>query len=157
VSASFGGIDRANAMNEKKKPSTSNNIAFGMLVGFLMAAAYSLLALGIYAVTLGEAFEEEGLSLGAVLLSYWIGGIASGVVLGLLKPFTDSKRKAMIVGPIIAMPAVAMLGIAIDGLPWNWTSDSILTFIIMSLIFGSYGGYVFGGRQTTAGDRPELY
>jgi hypothetical protein len=113
-----------------------------------MAIGYSALALLIYLIGGSETFERNDVTLLSVLLSYWCGAIGSGLLLGLLRPLTASKISAMFVGPIIAAPAVTSLGVTINGMPWQWPAEAVATLMIVSVIFGVYGGYVFGGRHS---------
>lgn len=137
--------DMRNGTTNTDSSSRRPDIAGGVLVGTFMALAYSVIAIIIFILGGREAFDSNNTTLSAVLLAYWIGGLSSGLLLGKLMPFTVSKRRAMLVGPVIAAPAAAMLVVTVSGLPWHWSVVEFVTWIIVSTIFGVYGGMVFGG------------
>ena len=123
------------------------NVATGVIAGLLMAAIYSVAAVVIYLATGGEAFSESGISLSATLAAYWVGAGGSGVVLGISLPFLQTRRRAMVIGPFIAAPAFAAIAVSVDGYPWHWDGAAIFAFVMASIIFGVYGGYVFGPQE----------
>lgn len=122
----------------------SANVAFGLTVGILMASGYSVIAILVYLVGGAEAFERNEVTFASVIAAYWVGAMGSGVLLGVLRPSMGSRTSAMVAGPFIAAPAVASLGVTISGMPWHWQTETIATFVIVCLIFGVYGGFVFG-------------
>lgn len=94
----------------------------------------SLLVLIIYAFRGPRPFAQIGISLGATIGLYFVGGVIAGLLLGLLFPFTIWRSGAVVVGMVVASPLY--LGAAVVlGLP------DLAAGVVASVVVGGVAGY----------------
>ncbi len=128
-------------VSNPNKESVRDRVADGMGLGLVFAAIYSLLAALLYLVRGGHAFAALGLSLWKAILLYAVGGILTGGITGLLKPFARTLVGAIFIGIAAALPAsfIIMSVVGSEG-PIRVIVLAAITFAV---IFGTFGGYQF--------------
>lgn len=128
------------------------DLGWGLTGGCLFTFAYSAFVILLYLIAGPGPFERNGVTLGSVLLSYLFGGLAGGLVVGLLRPLTSRRLGAIAVGIIAATLVFVGIGIAVWGWLTRWDRDSWLTLATTSIIFGVYGGNMLWKYQRSADD-----
>lgn len=121
-----------------------NDIIWGLRWGIVFAAGFSFFALVLIAVTSGEILEEQNLSVGFVLLWYWVAGVVGGTLLGLLRPLTKRRLGSTLCGSII-MLVVGLLTARMLGGAW-WGENGVAGLIGMlfgTTLSGALGGYFY--------------
>ena len=75
--------------------------------------------------------------------TYFFGGTAAGVVVGVLRPLARWRAGAIVVGIIAAFFVVLGIGVARSGLPSRWTSADWFALTVLSIFFGAFAGNHF--------------
>jgi len=120
----------------------ARRIWWGARWGALFGVAFVAIAVVIYTLSGQTAFEAHHTTFGRVVLTYFFGGVAAGVVVGIMKPLTRWKAGAAVVGFLAGMPVATIMRFATDGFgPWH-RSDTI-DVIVMSLILGVPTGIIY--------------
>ena len=115
-------------------------------VGLCFAAFYSAYVCLLYLIRGAAPFERLGTSLIVVIGTYFFGGIAAGVIVGILQPFARWRLGAIGIGIIAAFFVFFGIEVAADGLPWRWTSDNWITLLALPVLFGTFAGNSFWKR-----------
>jgi hypothetical protein len=105
-----------------------DNLKSGTRWGLAFAAFYSAAAVLIWLVRGDVAFEAQGTSLWQVLLAYVAGGMAAGVVVGLLMPLGRTRFGAGVIGFVAAVPVMFVVGMAVSPPPTWFTRVPIVAF-----------------------------
>ena len=111
-----------------------------------MAAVFSCYV-AIIAVARGSThYDQYDLSLGAIIVTYFVGGVAGGAVVGVLRPLTKYFVGAALVGLVAALPLAMAVGVATHGDPRHWSADNwdFVRFFLHS-VGTAVGGHDFGG------------
>lgn len=117
------------------------NAVWGVKHGAIMAALYSIVMLGIYAVVGAHAFHTPGLTLAKVLSSYWVAGFMAGLTIGLLRPLLQYRWGVGLVGGIAGIAVVAAFQASDKGPAWGWTPGEWLTPLILGTFMGVVAAY----------------
>lgn len=112
------------------------NVIWGVTQGAIMALAYSILALIIYAVLGNYALHTPGLTIGAVLISYWVGGLTAGCLIGLLRPLSRFNWGPYVIGAIAGTAVFAAFQASDLGPMWRWSLSAWTTPLILGTIMG---------------------
>jgi hypothetical protein len=126
------------------------NITDGVKVGLMFSAAFSLIALVIFVLSGGAAFDRSSGILIRVIAAYVVGGIASGAVFGLLRPLARWAIGAAVLGVIVMAPAYAGMRFAVQGFA-PWTMEDTSTVLTLAGIVGSMSGIVLRHRLIKRG------
>jgi hypothetical protein len=92
----------------------SSNVRQGLWWGAAFATLYSLAAVGIFVLHAPGPFHANGVSLPAVLALYWVGGLAGGLIYGLLLPLGRTLAGAMVLGFLVALPVAAAASLLVE-------------------------------------------
>lgn len=112
------------------------NIAWGVGWGIVMAAAYSAIALAIYAVLGHHAIHTPGLTIGKVLMAYWIGGLGAGFAAGVARPLFRYRWALGSIGALGGLIVSAAFQLAYKGPPSSWSLGGC---VFGSLLFAVMG------------------
>jgi hypothetical protein len=104
----------------------------GILGGLVVGLLFSLYAVVIYAISPGT-FDRLGISLGATVSLYLLGGVVGGTICGLLLPLTKYRSGATVLGAITALPVYLGAGVLLGG--------SLSTGVLLAAIVGGAVGY----------------
>lgn len=115
-----------------------------------MAVAYSLLALVIYATSGPRPFDSVGMSVGGLTAAYASGGIAGGLIAGLLRPLGSTRPGAMVGTTVVFAPLGLVLGLAIIGPPSQWTTYQRVGMVLWCVFFGVTLGNQYWRRTHSA-------
>lgn len=89
-----------------------------------------------------DPFERQGVTLLAVLTLYVVAGPVTGGMVGLLLPLAKSALGAAITGVVAAVPVSVMTIATVGGFP-PWTRQHTISTILMAVVGGALGGYMF--------------
>lgn len=114
----------------------------GIRWGLKVAGVYCAYVIVLYILTGGNAFMEIGVSLPTVLVVYLLGGVVGGGLVGVLLPIAQSSLLgAMAIGILGMAPIITGAVITVYGVP-PWKSNAMRPIIGLSIMLGSYGGYL---------------
>jgi hypothetical protein len=116
------------------------NLRWGVGIGLVFAALYSLYVAVLFLIVGSEPFDRHHTSVLMVIATYFVGGITGGSVVGVMRPHTHSRFVAIIVGIVAAFFVIFGVAVASQGLPWNWTRAAWTALAVLSILFGSFGG-----------------
>jgi hypothetical protein len=118
-----------------------------------MALIYCVWVGGLYLLEGPEPFSRLGVSLTSVIAAY-LGGVAGGAIIGLLRPLTRGDFGAFVVGYLAAVPITAGLAICLNGWPTTWTGRRWDEFPMLVLIFGTIVGFELSRRRDELRPQP---
>ena len=125
----------------RSERSFSSNLVWGVGFGLAFAAVYSLYVVVLYLAEGSRPFDELHTTLVTVIATYVIGGLASGTVVGAMRPFLHIRFVAILVGITAAVVVFFGAAVASDGMPWHWRITVWESIAGCSLLLGSFGGY----------------
>jgi hypothetical protein len=131
-----------NELRERSATRLVSRLAWGVRWGALFGAAFVMIAVAIYFLSGKSAFESHRTTLLRMVLTYFVGGVLAGTVVGLLKPLTNSKTGAAIVGFAAALPVATLIRFATDGFGL-WQRSDTIEAIVMGLILGAPTGVIY--------------
>src|SRR4051812_44073909 len=101
-----------------------SNLRWGVTWGLLMSGMYCLVALLLYIIRGPTLFAKYGLTLGTLMLTYVVGGITGGWIVGVLRPLTHWRFGAILVGISVGFVVYGAAGIAMYGpvTHWDWSA-----------------------------------
>ena len=114
----------------------TRNIIWGVGSGALMALAYSIVALMIYAVFGAHVLHTPGLTIGLVLISYWVGGLTAGLLVGMLRPLSRFRWGPYLLGAIAGTAVFAAFQASTMGPMWRWSWGDWTTPLILGVVMG---------------------
>jgi hypothetical protein len=118
-----------------------SNVVWGVGFGLAFAAPYSLYVVVLYLAEGPRPFDKLHTTLAAVIAAYVIGGLASGTVVGAMRPFLHIRLVAILVGITAAVFVFFGAAVASDGMPWHWGITEWESIVGCALLLGSFGGY----------------
>ncbi len=121
------------------RPRLQRDLQWGVGWGLWFACFYSVLAVGIYLLSGGRSFDRQGLSLGATVGLYFGGGLTTGAIVGLLRPWTRRRVGAMLVGSVAVIPLVLGGFILLFGPIASWERGLWLGALMAAIGFGVVG------------------
>ena len=113
-----------------------DNVRRAVLAGLVMATIYSAFAGAMYILDSSTSSAEEGITLGAVILTYYAAGAVGGVVTGVMLPLGRTRYGRMLIGVSAALVFFFCAYTAMDGPVWSWNRDAWEGLIFLSLLFG---------------------
>lgn len=115
-----------------------DEIKAGLSWGVFLAVGYGVLALAIFLISGGTAFEQVGVPLYKVLLGYAVGGALSGIAFGLFRPLGASWWGAALLGFLVAVPSsFVVMSLVVPRAEWHTLPE-------LSLAFAALAGPVTG-------------
>ena len=112
------------------------NLRWGIQGGLFFAAIYIAWVTILFLVRGREPFDRLGVNLPVVVAVYLAGGVLSGAVIGLLRPFATRKVGAYLISIIAALPVLTGIAISLQGLPGRWDLATRLVVPFLSVAFG---------------------
>jgi hypothetical protein len=122
------------------------NLAWGVKLGLAFAAAYSLYVAVLFLAVGSQPFDKLHTSLLTVIATYVIGGLTSGTVVGVMRPYLHIRLVAILVGITAALFVIFGILVASQGMPWLWHRAEWGSLALCSLLLGSFGGNWFWNR-----------
>jgi hypothetical protein len=123
------------------------NIRWGVGLGLVFATLYSLYVAILFLIVGTAPFDKHHTTVLTVIAAYFAGGITGGAVVGAMRPYTDSRFTAILVGIVVAFFVVFGVLVASHGLPWRWDQAAWASLVITSMLLGSFGGNWFWKHQ----------
>jgi MFS-type transporter involved in bile tolerance (Atg22 family) len=112
------------------------DIRWGTRWAAWMVGIYAIFASILYAVGLGLS----DMTLPAVIAAYAVVGLASGALLGLLRPLAQSKRGSMVLGALIAFSIYYPLALfGTRNAPVEKLPGTVVLAVLCALFGGAYG------------------
>ncbi len=121
------------------------NAIDGVKLGLMFAAAFSVIAIAIFVLSWGAAFDRNFSMLARVIAVYVVGGLVSGVIFGLLRRLARWALGAAVLGVIVALPAYAGMRFAVTGFT-PWTMQDTSDVLVLSSLIGCVGGVMLRHR-----------
>src|SRR5689334_1263979 len=118
--------------------SFASNLVWGVGFGLAFAAVYSLYVVVLYFAEGSRPFDQLHTTLAMVIATYVIGGLASGTVVGAMRPFLHIRFVAILVGITAAVFVFFAAAVASDGMPWHWRIIEWESIAVCSLLLGSF-------------------
>jgi hypothetical protein len=112
------------------------NLRWGLAWGLTAAVGFSLWASGIALLRGSTRFEQYGVALGTVIVTYLSAGVVGGVLLGLGRPLLRWRLGSVVVGALVGIAFYTAIGISVDGI-------RLETFVLGAAI-GVLGGGLAG-------------
>jgi hypothetical protein len=121
----------------------ARNIAWGIRIGLAFAGLLILWVIVTYLVSGREAFDKLDTTWAETVVSYLIAGLTCGIVLGFVRPHLTSMRRAVMLGPVIALPVFVTIASVIDQPVWHWSASLWILWTAVAAIFGSLLGAIY--------------
>jgi hypothetical protein len=113
------------------------DLRWGVAHGLAFAAFCSLWASILYLARDSDPFRRLGVTFERTIILYFAGGIGGGLLMGLCRPLTMSRRgrlwTGLVIGPMIALGICLLL----FGSPRAWGVAAVLTILIWSAVMGT--------------------
>ena len=125
-------------MAKAEKPrSISRDVWWGIKHALLLAALFGGVAVAsLLAAAVGGALRDRDLPAGlAVALTLYTGGaVVAGALVGALRPYTRSRRGAILVGTIALTPCSLSTGLLIVHLGGGWPESRIYPYYFAAAV-----------------------
>lgn len=117
-------------------------LRLGVLAGLACAVVYSLIAWAVFRLKDPAQLAQMRVSLSEVVVSYWVGAVIGGSLVGVFLPIGRWALGAFALGTLAAIPffLLAFLLIATDA-PW-FPDQIVMAFIASFVVGGSTALYV---------------
>ena len=115
------------------------DLKWGLTYGLIFALAYAGIA-GALMTSGGVRPSTAWL----IIAGYLTAGLVSGLALGVLKAKITTKRRAMILGIIIAYPATMIMMTVSDETVLPMEGSDFVGAAVMAVIYGGWAGWFFG-------------
>lgn len=113
--------------------SLGDNVRSGIRWGVSYAAGFSLLALAIAFITVARAgfqhVDAAATVLGKVFAAYFLAGLVSGMLVGVLLPIGRRRIGAALLGLIGGIPVYGVVGMAILPVSEWWPNLAVVTLL----------------------------
>lgn len=127
----------------RERHSFGENIIWGMGMGLAMAALLSLFVIVLFVARPHRLEEEYGLTLGTLILTYCIGGLGGGFIVGSMRPLSRWRVGAIATRIVSATFVYGAIGVAISGPIAKWREEEWIVATVLGLV----GGSVIGNRM----------
>jgi hypothetical protein len=117
----------------------AKRLVWGCLWGVGMATWFSLIACVIYTVA-GQQHRVMPTPLAVAIASYFVAGIAAGMVVGLLRPLGQWWWGAALIGTLAALIAGIVGGVAVGGGFTGWDAGDLANAALYALLVGPTAG-----------------
>lgn len=114
------------------------DLRWGVSRGLALALVYAAYATFLRAIRGNEPFEKLQVSYQMVVVGYLCAGLVGGAVVGLLRPMTDTRRGANLVGALAGVLAVTPIGAMLGGSPARWDPFQLLVVLIVGVVMGTF-------------------
>jgi hypothetical protein len=121
---------------------TIENIVWGVRLGLILAAVL-IAFVSIGYLVRPNSPSHQSVSWRAVSGSYFVGGLVCGLVVGVCRPLITSFSRSVLLGPVIAFPFYAVVGVVTGNPFWSWDGVYWTIALISSLVVGSTVGGMF--------------
>ena len=108
----------------------------GLGLGLTLGVIYCVLGVGLRAVGLGHSLDGSGIGLALLAAMYLFGGLAAGLLGGLLSPLAVGKFGAAVVGFFASIPAALLFAI-VTRESADRPADVILLTVILCAALGA--------------------
>ncbi|MFL5607837.1 MAG: hypothetical protein ACJ8AD_15405 [Gemmatimonadaceae bacterium] len=119
---------------------------FAVVTGGIMATMFSAWVAVVYLAGGPRVFSAMGTSLHAVVLCYYVAGIAGGALVGLLLPLAGTLGGRMLVGSVAALVVGISAQTTLSGAIWHWDRTTLVSTTVLAVLMGMILGPV-GARE----------
>ena len=116
------------------------NILWGIRYGLAAAVLYSILVSIQYILVGSRSLEGRGVTLLSTIVVYFVGGIAGGALVGVLRPLTRWRLGSAVVGVVVCFPLAAASLVAIDGPIASWQGKTVFGGVFAAVFVGVIAG-----------------
>lgn len=120
------------------------NLRWGALWGLLFGVIYVVILMILFVLQGPALFRGYDTTFGAVAALYLAGGVASGMVVGILRPLLKWRWGAALAGIFAAIP----IGLAAEFMLMDaavWSTKDTWVVIIFAVALGAPVGWMFWG------------
>lgn len=114
----------------------------GVIIGLLMATAYSAWVSVVYVFGGAEAFSHHDTTYLLVVLTYYSVGAVGGAIVGLALPWVNHPLVAILVGILVGWVFFFAIELATSGPVWRWGSDNWSRVAKLGAFMGAPGGLI---------------
>ena len=126
--------------SSRSSGSLLGNLAWGVKLGLAFAGVYSLYVAVLFLAEGSQPFDKLHTSLLMVIATYVVGGLTSGTIVGVMRPYLHIRFVAILVGITAAVFVFFGIIVASHGMPWHWDRAGWGSLALCSLVLGSFGG-----------------
>jgi uncharacterized membrane protein len=124
---------------EGEKSQTRENVRWGLKFGLILSAVLiALVSIGY--VVRPNSPNHQTLGWLPLSVGYLAGGLVCGLVLGICRPLITSLSRSILLGPVIAFPFYAIVGVVAGKPFWRWDSGSLFIAVFAAVIVGTLVG-----------------
>ena len=131
---------------QPKHATVSSNIAWGLRGAAPIVAVYCVWVSLVHGVFGDVPFDRVGASLGAVIACYIGVGIASGALVGLLRPTLQTQLGCHVAGLVVGSAIGVGVSLTQRGVPGHWDTTAWLFPAILAVVGAVWGGGEFWKR-----------
>ena len=117
-----------------------DNVAWGARRGLFYATVLSAWVVVVYFASGPGPFTKLNTTLAGTVALYFGGGLAGGLIVGILRPFIRNEIAAAVVGVVAAFPVCVGIKYIVEPGPWGPVGIIIVT--CMPLFYGTILGPV---------------
>ncbi len=121
-----------------RRNSIRQNLSWGIRWGLIFATGFTVLGLIpalIRAFSPPGSFGEQTLSFAGIVASYFFGGVAGGIVVGLLRDLMKWWLGRRIIGIAAAVPFIFAVRVLVEGHD-AWTLEDVAPWIFAAVVYG---------------------
>jgi hypothetical protein len=107
------------------------------MAGLVMATLYSVYVMLLYSFNGPSSVESNGVSIGNIVLVYYVGGTLGGLIVGGLWPLLRWRLGATLVGIVVAFVVFVGVIMASDGYASIWLPQTYRDAAIIACLVGS--------------------
>lgn len=123
------------------------NLRWGTGWGLFMGAGYCAIALVLYVLRGPGLFAKYGVTPTAAMLTYLIGGISGGWIIGLLRPLAKWRLGAIFMGICVGIVVYGLATVSMFGPISHWDRDDWIMVTILGTFTGVIGGNWFWEKE----------
>jgi hypothetical protein len=134
----------SNGMKRRlERSSALANVAWGVGWGLFGATFFMLIAVAVvYGVKGGFENAPEGITPLKLFGLYPLGGMAAGAIVGLFRPHLKTRKGAMLVGMVAALPFAFAVNLLTRGPVAEWGALGLFATVGASALLGGMAGHI---------------
>ena len=134
----------SNVMKRRiERSSTLANVVWGVRWGVFGAIVFMLIAIAVvYGLKGGFGNAPKGITPLELFGLYPLGGICGGAIIGLFRPWLKTRKGAMLVGMVAALPFVIATNLLTRGPVAEWGALGLFATVGASALLGGMAGHI---------------